>query len=211
MAGRTIEIACSDAKSHGGRFTGLLSLPPAGKGPGIVLMSEVFGVTGAVAELASGYAEQGYVVLVPDMFWRAGEMLTFGYDARRDAGDAFLLAGGSVGHKQNFIAAAEALKSLPECAGGIAAVGFGVGALTAFAAAAGNLVDGAVSFYPAILPLGDAANMETPWQYHYAEADIFPRDNLFNDVVDMVSRRNGVDIRSYAGAGYGFAMPGAPA
>jgi carboxymethylenebutenolidase len=198
------------AESESSRFTAALLVPARETGPGMVLMSEVFGVTQAVMELASGYANQGYVVLVPDMFWRAGEKLTFGYDSRRDAGDAFLSAGGLVGHKSNFLAALGALRAVPGCNGGCAAIGFGIGGITAFAAAAENAVDAAVSFYPPILPLGDSEKLATPWQYHCGGADILVRDNLCKDVAARLGGRDGVDLRFYSGAAHGFAMPGAP-
>ena len=66
MAGQFIDIKAKD----GGTFQGYLALPPSGKGPGLMFMQEIFGVNVAMRATADYFAEEGYVVLVPDMFWR---------------------------------------------------------------------------------------------------------------------------------------------
>jgi carboxymethylenebutenolidase len=62
--GQTIQIQTQD-----GNFSGYLATP-AGKGPGIVLCQEIFGVNATMRQVADYYAEEGYTVLVPDLFWR---------------------------------------------------------------------------------------------------------------------------------------------
>ena len=37
---------------------------------GIVVIQEIFGVNISMREVADYYAQEGYVVLVPDLFWR---------------------------------------------------------------------------------------------------------------------------------------------
>ena len=66
MVGNWIDIPAAD----GGKFRGYLAVPAGGKGPGIVLCQEIFGINGYVREVADYYAEEGYVVLAPDLFWR---------------------------------------------------------------------------------------------------------------------------------------------
>jgi len=53
-----------------GDFTGYLSLPAGGKGPGLLIYHAVFGVNDVIREVADDYAAKGYAVLCPDMFWR---------------------------------------------------------------------------------------------------------------------------------------------
>ena len=54
----------------GGQYEAYLSLPPAGKGPGLVLFQEIFGVNRHIRAVADQYALDGFVVLAPDLFWR---------------------------------------------------------------------------------------------------------------------------------------------
>ena len=66
MAGQWIDIKGAD----GGTFKGYLAVPASGSGPGILLLQEIFGVNASMRSVADYYAEEGYVVLVPDLFWR---------------------------------------------------------------------------------------------------------------------------------------------
>ena len=74
MAGSWIDI-----KGKDGTFGAYLALPPTGKGPGIVLFQEIFGVNRHIRACADQYALDGYVVIAPDMFWRQKPRLELGY------------------------------------------------------------------------------------------------------------------------------------
>ena len=76
MAGKSITISAAD----GGTFSGYLATPEVGSGPGIVLLQEIFGVNQSMRETADYFAEEGYVVLVPDLFWRIEPGIELGYD-----------------------------------------------------------------------------------------------------------------------------------
>src|SRR4051812_31597914 len=45
-------------------------LPPAGSGPGLVLIQEIFGLDDYLRSVAADLASSGYVVAVPELFWR---------------------------------------------------------------------------------------------------------------------------------------------
>ncbi|MGA7714404.1 MAG: dienelactone hydrolase family protein, partial [Bradyrhizobium sp.] len=118
MAGQWIDIAATD----GGKFKGYLAVPASGSGPGILLLQEIFGVNKSMRETADYYAEEGYVVLAPDLFWRMEPGVDLGY-SEADFNKAF-------GFYQRFDAnqsikdAADALKVLrarPECKGKVGA------------------------------------------------------------------------------------------
>jgi carboxymethylenebutenolidase len=52
-----------DIETNDGKFGAYLSLPRGGKGPGIVLLQEIFGVNQHIRNVADQYAADGYVVL----------------------------------------------------------------------------------------------------------------------------------------------------
>src|SRR5579863_8577987 len=56
--------------ADGGSFMGYLALPSAGKGPGVVVIQEIFGVNAVMRAITDGLAGQGYVALCPDLVWR---------------------------------------------------------------------------------------------------------------------------------------------
>ena len=53
MTGQWIQIEAKD----GGSFNGYLALPKIGRGPGIVLCQEIFGVNANIRSVADYYAE----------------------------------------------------------------------------------------------------------------------------------------------------------
>ncbi|HKD48049.1 MAG TPA: dienelactone hydrolase family protein, partial [Rhizomicrobium sp.] len=65
MSGQTVTI-----KGKGGDFTGYLASPGPGRGPGLVVIQEIFGVNKVMRDIADGMASRGYFALVPDLFWR---------------------------------------------------------------------------------------------------------------------------------------------
>src|SRR6266404_5398568 len=75
MAASFIEVVAQD----GGRFNAYVARPAQGSGPGLVLLQEIFGVNDTMKATADRYAEEGYVVLVPDLFWRIKPGIELGY------------------------------------------------------------------------------------------------------------------------------------
>src|SRR5260221_9062496 len=75
MTSQWIDIAAAG----GGKYGGYLSLPPLGKGPGLVLFQEIFGVNRHIRAVTDQYALCGFVVLAPDLFWRQAPRVDLGY------------------------------------------------------------------------------------------------------------------------------------
>ncbi|MGH9003280.1 MAG: dienelactone hydrolase family protein, partial [Acidimicrobiia bacterium] len=66
MSDRYERITAAD----GGGFEAFCATPGSGSGPGVVLFQEIFGINDNMRGLAERLAGEGYVTLVPDMFWR---------------------------------------------------------------------------------------------------------------------------------------------
>ena len=75
MAGKYISLTAKD----GGTFRAYLATAASGRGPGIVLCQEIFGINAYVREVADNYAKDGYTVLAPDLFWRMEPNVDMGY------------------------------------------------------------------------------------------------------------------------------------
>src|SRR5690349_22421311 len=59
--------------THDGRQMPVFTARPAsGRGPGLVLLQEIFGVTDYLRNRARDLAAAGYVVVVPQLYWRLG-------------------------------------------------------------------------------------------------------------------------------------------
>ena len=68
---------------HPAGFGGHLALPPTGRGPGLLLLQEIFGVNAHIRAVAQQYALDGFVVLAPDVFWRDAPRVELGYEIGR--------------------------------------------------------------------------------------------------------------------------------
>ncbi|MGC1310157.1 MAG: dienelactone hydrolase family protein [Phormidesmis sp.] len=60
-----------------------------GRHPAVLLLMEAFGLTAHIRAVATRIALEGYVVLVPDLYYRQGPNNTFGYD-QVEAGHAMM-------------------------------------------------------------------------------------------------------------------------
>ncbi len=206
MAGQWIDIAAKD----GGSFKGYLAVPASGSGPGILLLQEIFGVNKSMREVADHYAEEGYVVLAPDLFWRMEPGVELGY-TEADFGKA-------MGYYQRFDAnqsirdAADALKVLrarPECKSKVGALGFCLGGKLAYLAAARTDVDCAVSYYGVGIEadLAEAHNIKGPMVFHFAELDRFAPTEAREQVKAAFKGRSDVEFYLYPGCDHAFAAP----
>ena len=158
----------------GGEYEAYLSLPPAGKGPGLVLFQEIFGVNRHIRAVADQYALDGFVVLAPDLFWRQAPRVELGYtgpDFERARG---LMAGiTSAQLLADIGTTVKALRGRPELVGKVGAIGYCMGGRLAYFAAATAGVDAASCFYGGAIHdnLDKAAAITCPIQFHYGERD----------------------------------------
>ena len=206
MAGQWIEIGTGSAET----FRGYLAIPASGSGPGIVLLQEIFGVNGHMRDVADLYAEEGYVVLVPDLFWRLGRDIDLGYDeaSMRRAFEYFSRFDVDTAIK-DATAALAALRARPECAGKVGALGFCLGGKLAYLLAARSDVDCAVGYYGVGIEqaLGEAAAITCPMVLHFAELDRFCPPQARARITEAFAGRKDAEMYLYPGADHAFNAP----
>jgi carboxymethylenebutenolidase len=194
-----------DIKSPDGTYGAYLSLPPTGKGPGIVLFEEIFGVNRHIRAVADQYALDGFVVLAPDVFWRQGARLEFGYEGEeRERAIANMKSLDPKKAAEDIKTTVAALRARPEVAGKVAALGYCMGGRLAYIAAATAGVDAAVSFYGGGIhdQLERVASITCPMQFHYAEKDAaIPLEAV--EKVKAAFRGKNAEFHLYL-AGHGF-------
>jgi carboxymethylenebutenolidase len=157
--------------------------------------------------VADAYAQDGYVVLAPDVFWRQKPGIELDYD---DAGrtQAF-------GHMnqldfprtvEDLKQAVGLLRGLPETRGGVASLGYCMGGLLSYMCAANAGVDAAVCYYGGGIQnnLALAAASACPILIHFAEKTaIFRLRRWPFDQGCLQGKKNAV-IETYADADHGF-------
>lgn len=197
-----------DIASHDGQtFKGYLALPPAGNGPGIVLIQEIFGVNRHIRSVAEQYALDGYVVLAPDVFWRQEPGVELAYEGN-DMDKAFRLVNEidfTVAVK-DLASTTQALRQRPECQGEVASLGYCMGGILAYLAGIESSVDKAVCFYPGGIAkhLDKSDALKVPAQFHFAGNDGHITDEHIGQVRDTFAQRDDVEIHVYDGADHGF-------
>jgi len=169
----TFDLPTKAASEDGDRTGhGYLALPAAGKGPGVIVIQEWWGLVDHIKDVCDRLAAEGFVALAPDLFggWiahdgdEAGEMmqnLPAEEGARQLAGAVdFLLGREEV--------TSETVGAIGFCMGG--------GFVLALAAQQGEKVSAAVPFYGVGQGVpGDFSGVRAAVQGHYAERDeMFP-------------------------------------
>jgi carboxymethylenebutenolidase len=138
-----------------------------GKLPGILVVHENRGLNPHIEDIARRFALENFLAFAPDALAPVG-----GYPGDEDkARDAFAQLD-QAKTREDFVAAAQWLKSRPECTGKIGAVGFcyGGGIVNMLATRLPDLAAG-VPFYGNQPSAEDAAKIKTPLLIHYAETD----------------------------------------
>lgn len=188
-------------------FVGWLALPPAGRGPGLVLFQEIFGVNTHIRAVAEQYALDGFVVLAPDLFWRATPRVDLGYDGADREQALALMQGYAAGDALADVAAGvAALRARPEVAAArVGALGYCMGGRLAYLAAAGTDVDAAVAYYGGGIhgQLERAAAIRCPVQFHYAGHDEHIPPAAVQKVREAMAGKT-AEVHVYAGAQHGF-------
>jgi carboxymethylenebutenolidase len=202
MARRTEPVAGPD-----GRFDLTVWLPERGRGPGLLLIQEIFGVGAYIRGVAQDLAALGYVVAAPDLFWR----LQPGWTADQDeAGlkQAMEMASGfdAEAGVADLAAARDHLLGLPEVSGGVGALGFCLGGSLGYSLAARTELAVLVSFYGSRVPERPEllAAINCPVQFHFGGSDPYiPREKIA-EVERAVRASPNAEIHVQEAAGHAF-------
>jgi carboxymethylenebutenolidase len=211
MADITVSAKTPSAK-FGGSFTAYLATPPGGKGPGILLIQEIFGVNKVMRDLADGFARQGYVVACPDIFWRQqpGVQITDQTEAEWQQAFGFFKGFDFALGIEDLTLTLDALRRHPGCTGKVGAVGYCLGGNLAYQMACTSSSDGSVGYYGVGIEnlLGAAGGIKKPLMLHIAEKDGFCPPEAQAKITAALGANPLVAIHTYAGQDHAFARVG---
>lgn len=164
--GSTVEFA-----SNGATAGGYLAVPESGRGPGLIVIQEWWGLNPQIKRMADRFAAAGFVALAPDLYH--GELA--GHDEMDKAGHLMSsLPADRAGRDMS--GAVDYLAGLDETTGrGIGVVGFCMGGLLSFVLASlrPDQIKAAVPFYG--FPQGDGqpdySRIEAKIWGHMADPD----------------------------------------
>jgi carboxymethylenebutenolidase len=187
-------------------FDGYLTAPagPA-KVPGILLITAIFGVDQEMRELSDAWANDGFIVSTPDIFWRQMPGPTADMSVAFDRYGKF----DPVQGMKDLEDLIRDLQSRPPCNGKVAILGFCFGGRYALLGAARLGINAAGSFHGTMMGqhLDEVDKVTCPVSFHYGDSDpVVPMDEVAG-IQKAFAGRSNADIHVYPGAGHNFAMP----
>jgi carboxymethylenebutenolidase len=169
--------------------------------PGLLLLQEIFGVSGYIKRRAADLADLGYYVIAPEIYWRLD-------DTSLDESDPEVLNRAMgimqrVDWDQAVVDSVSALNYLRDRGKGTGIVGFCFGGGLAFNVAAVSSPDVLVSYYGSALPrlLELAPKVTATSLHHFGDADTYLDANA------VIPTLGDAEIHRYAGAGHAFDNP----
>jgi carboxymethylenebutenolidase len=193
---------------HDGAFRAYIARPEALPAPAVLVLQELFGVNADIREKCDELAEQGFLAVAPDLFWRQepgvdlsvrsepdwqhGLRLYQAYD--RDAG------------VRDIKDTADTVAKMPECTGKIAVLGYCLGALMTFLTAVRYRVDAAVAYHGSDTEkyLGEVDGLHAPLLMHLGEEDEFISKPAQAQIKAALAKKTVAIVYSYPGQCHAF-------
>jgi len=201
-----------DATDGSGSFTAYLAEPKHKPAGAVVLIQEIFGINDSMRETAAQLADQGFLVLAPDLFWR----LEPGVELTDKSEAEFKRALDLMGRFDQDLGIADlratlaAARTLPGANGRAGTMGYCLGGRLAFMMAIRSDADVNVSYYGVGLDglLGELGAVKSPLVLHIAGQDAFFPAEGRAKVIEAVAGNALVHAFNYAHADHGFARAG---
>jgi carboxymethylenebutenolidase len=191
-----------------GAFEAYIARPKTSPAPSVVVLQELFGVNADIRKHCDELAEQGYIAVAPDLFWRQepgvdlsvtsepdwqhGLRLYQAYD--RDAG---------VRDVEDTV---DTVVKISDCTGKIAVLGYCLGALMTFLTAVRYRVDAAVAYHGGDSEkyLGEVDGLHAPLLMHLGEEDEFISKPAQAEIKKALATKPNATVYSYPGQRHAF-------
>ncbi|HEX6212147.1 MAG TPA: dienelactone hydrolase family protein [Methylomirabilota bacterium] len=164
-----------DFSSNGGTTQGYLATPASGKGPGVLVIQEWWGLVGHIKKVCDRFAAEGFSALAPDMY--------HGQTASEPDGAGKLFMALNIAQAEKDLRGAATYLTQHSSTAGLGAVGFCMGGqLALYAGTLNPSVGAVVNFYgihPNVKP--DYSRLSGPVLGLFAEKDSFVTPQVARD------------------------------
>ena len=194
---------------HDGTFSAYIARPKTSPASAVVVLQELFGVNADIRKHCDELAEQGYLAVAPDLFWRQepGVDLNVTSEADWQHGLRLYSAYDRDAGVKDIKDTIDAVRNLPECNGKVALLGYCLGALMVFMTAARNQgIDAAVWYHGADTDkyLGELDGLHAPILMHLAEEDEFISKAAQEEIKAALKKKPNATVYSYPGQSHAF-------
>jgi carboxymethylenebutenolidase len=187
-------------EANGGTATGYLAEPES-EGPGVVVLQEWWGVDDHIKAVCDRLAQEGFLVLAPDLFH--GETTD-----QPDEAQQKMMALNMDEAEKEMRGAVDFVAAHPKCNGEVGVVGFCLGGGLSVWAATVNPKVSAVSTFYYVMPHGkpDFSKLNAPVLGHFGTADDFVSVDDAKSLEQEIADASGQDVEFlfYDGAGHAF-------
>src|ERR1700722_6052628 len=196
-------------KGQGGTFSAYIARPRASPASTVIVLQELFGVNADIRKHCDELAEQGFLTVAPDLFWRQepGVDLTVTSEADWQHGLRLYQAYDRDSGVKDVKATIGAVRNLPECNGKVALLGYCLGALMVFMTAVRcDGIDAAVWYHGGDTEkyLGEVDGLDAPLLMHLAEEDEFISKAAQAEIKAALAKKQTVTVYSYPGQNHAF-------
>src|SRR6266481_3070612 len=196
-------------EGHNGAFAAYIARPKTLPAPAVVVLQELFGVTADICKTCHELAEQGFLAVAPDLFWRQepGVDLSVTSEADWQHGLRLYQAYDRDAGVRDINDTLDTVAKLPECTGKIAVQGYCLGALMTFMTAVRCHVDAAVAYHGADTEkyLGEVDNLRAPLLMHLGEEDEFISKPAQAQIKAALGSKPDATVYIYPGQRHAFA------
>jgi carboxymethylenebutenolidase len=201
---QTIEIP-----TEGGQFSAYVTWPATTPAPALVVLHEVFGVNEDIRQTCRELAQEGFIALAPELFWRQerGVDLSTWSDEEWRKGLALYTAYDRDTGVRDVLATIKAARELTGATGKVGVMGFCLGGLMAFLTAARHDVDAIVAYHGGDTEryLSEAQAIRAPLLMHLAEEDEYISKDAQAQIKAALATVPGAVVYSYPGQNHAFA------
>src|SRR5580692_9782091 len=191
-----------------GVFGAYIARPESAPAPAVVVLHEVFGVNADIRDKCDELAEQGFIGVAPELFWRQEKGVDLSVRSEPDWQHGLRLnqAYDRDGGAQDIKDAAATVAKLSECTGKVAVLGYCIGGLMTFLTAVRYGVDAAVAYHGGETKkyLGEAGGLHAPLLMHLGEEDEFISKAAQAQIKTALGGKTNATVYSYPGQRHAF-------
>ena len=192
-----------------GAFSAYIARPETLPAPAVVVLQELFGVNADILRHCDELAEQGFIAVAPDLFWRQepGVDLSVNSEADWQHGLRLYQAYNRDAGAEDVRDTAEAVAKLPECTANVAVLGYCLGALMTFLTAVRYaVVDAAVAYHGSDTEkyLSEIDGLHAPLLMHLGEEDEFISKTAQAQIKAALAKKPNTTVYSYPGQRHAF-------
>lgn len=196
----------------GGQFSAYVAMPAKLPAPTLIVIQEIFGVNAVMRATCDRLAQQGFIAVCPDLFWRIEPniQLTDKSEAEwKRAFELFNLFDVDQG-LEDLRATEHTFKGHAQSTGKVGCIGYCLGGKLAYMMAARTNIDCSVSYYGVGLDalIGEAVHIKRPLLMHVAEEDKFVNKDAQQKIAAGLEGHPQVELHFYPGVNHAFARIG---